>query len=54
MTPEKLTRMQAEIRREFKALAKVYPGCFDAAGKPIVAELRLPTVRAAATIGEQK
>lgn len=42
MSPEKLTRMQADIRRDFKALAKIYPACFDAKGKPTVAVLRLP------------
>lgn len=44
MIAEKIARMQADIRRDFKALAKIYPGCFDASGKPIVAELRFPTL----------
>jgi hypothetical protein len=27
----------------FETLAKLYPGAFDKRGKPLVAELRMPT-----------
>ena len=37
-----LERQKREIRQQFKALSKLYPGCFDKHGKPVVATLRLP------------
>mgnify|MGYP001227098927 CR=1 FL=1 len=39
---EVIARQQREIREQFGVLAKLYPGCFDKSGKPIVVELRLP------------
>lgn len=42
MSPADIARMKAEIRKEWRALAKVYPGAFDKNGRPLVATLRLP------------
>lgn len=39
---ETVRRQQAEIRRDFAALRKLYPSAFDTRGKPIVAVLLLP------------
>lgn len=33
---------QAAARREFKQLAKLFPGAFDKNGKPLVATLTFP------------
>lgn len=43
LTRDQLLKQQADIRRNFAELARLYPGCFDANGKPIVATLRPPT-----------
>jgi len=37
-----IARQKRQIRKDFKALAKLYPGCFDERGKPVVAVLSLP------------
>lgn len=34
-----VARQQAQIRQDFRKLAKVYPGCFDKHGRPIWAVL---------------
>lgn len=39
---ESLLAQQAEIRKDFKVLAKIYPSAFDANGRPIVAVAALP------------
>ncbi len=44
MTDDERKRFLAqfdEARRELASLAKLFPACFDKAGRPIVAELRL-------------
>lgn len=47
MTPfqKAVQRQQREARAQFKALAKMYPGCFDSRGKPVVATLTLPCAK---------
>lgn len=42
MTLNQIVRQIAEARRAMEQIAKLYPGCFDAQGRPIVATLRLP------------
>lgn len=42
MTRADFLRIQAECRKSMQKLARLYPGCFDANGKPIVATLTLP------------
>lgn len=42
MTREQILAQMADARRQMERLAKLYPGCFDANGKPIVASARLP------------
>lgn len=41
MTRADLLRAAAEARATMKQLAKLFPGCFHADGRPIVAEARL-------------
>jgi len=43
MTQADFMRQKAEARATLAQLAKLYPGCFDAQGRPIVATLRLPS-----------
>lgn len=52
MTHADFLRVKAEARATMEQLAKLFPGCFHADGRPIVAELRLPTIPAAAPKGE--
>ena len=42
MTRAQILRQIREARRTMKQLAKLYPGCFDKHGKPIVAVLSFP------------
>lgn len=42
MTRKQILRQIAKARRNVRRLAKLYPGCFDEQGRPIVATLRLP------------
>jgi hypothetical protein len=44
MTRAQLLRQLREARRTMRQLAKMYPGAFDARGRPIVAVLRLPAL----------
>lgn len=42
MTREQLLRQIESARRQMQELAKLYPGCFDKRGRPLVAVARLP------------
>lgn len=42
MTLEQLLRQIESARRQMQELAKLYPGCFNKQGRPIVAVARLP------------
>lgn len=41
MTREDFTRQAAEARKTMQGLARLFPDCFHADGRPIVAEARL-------------
>ena len=41
---EALLKQQREIKKQFKQLAAIFPGCFDINGKPLLATLTFPTV----------
>ena len=43
ITREAILRQIAEARASLAQLAKLYPGCFDKHGKPLVASARFPT-----------
>lgn len=45
MTLEQIKRQQREARKTMRQLAKLYPGAFDSKGKPIVATLRLSSIK---------
>lgn len=49
MTRDDLLSMQAECRAAMLELARLFPACFHADGRPIVAELRLPEYEQRAT-----
>lgn len=42
MTRAQILAQIADARRQMQQLAKLYPGCFDKQGRPIVAVARLP------------
>ena len=46
LTRKKLLKQISEAQRNIRRLAKLYPGCFDAEGRPLVA--------AATFLGAQK
>jgi hypothetical protein len=54
MTRADILRQIAEARASLAQLAKLYPGCFDKHGKPIVASARFPLPSRAAAQGEKK
>lgn len=45
MTKADFIRAAAEARKTMQELAKVFPGCFHADGRPIVASAHLPTLK---------
>lgn len=42
MTRDDILRQIAEARQSMQELARLYPGCFTADGKPIVASAHFP------------
>ncbi len=45
MTREDFIRQAAEARKTMQELARLFPGCFHADGRPIVASAHFPTLK---------
>ena len=45
MTRADFIRQAAEARKTMQELARLFPGCFHADGRPIVASAHLPTLK---------
>ena len=54
MTRADFIRAQAEARKTMQELARLFPGCFDANGKAIVASAHFPRIGGAPKAGEKR